>query len=126
MTIAKQIVNFISETYYSDFSIVLISKTINAIIDYVGVCIAGSKEQISKNIKKYAIGRSTRDESTLFGTETKLGQKYAALFNGTSAHALDFDDVSWTTIGHPSVTVAPAAFATGEFMKSSGKEIIKA
>jgi 2-methylcitrate dehydratase PrpD len=35
----------------------------------------------------------------------------AALANGAASHALDYDDTHFAHVGHPSVTVLPAALA---------------
>ena len=49
----------------------------------------------------------------------------AALANGVAGHALDYDDVSWSTIGHPTVVIAPVVFAVGQVFGVSGNDIIK-
>ena len=45
-----------------------------------------------------------------------------ALVNGTAAHALDYDDVTWGLIGHPSVSLVPAVLALGEHLGASGRD----
>ena len=50
----------------------------------------------------------------------------AAFLNGTAAHALDFDDVSWTTIGHPTVGIAPTALSLAVAQGLSGREFLAA
>ena len=50
----------------------------------------------------------------------------AALVNGTAAHALDYDDVTWGLIGHPSVSLVPATFALGETLDASGRDVLHA
>ena len=42
------------------------------------------------------------------------------------AHALDFDDVSWTTIGHPTVGIAPTALSLAVAQGLSGREFLTA
>jgi 2-methylcitrate dehydratase PrpD len=48
----------------------------------------------------------------------------AALANGALGHALDFDDVSHTLGGHPSVPVVPAALAAAETSGATGAELL--
>jgi 2-methylcitrate dehydratase PrpD len=57
------------------------------------------------------------------GTKTSLGQ--AAMVNGASAHALDYDDAHLLA-GHPSVPVMPAVLAVGELLHSTGRSLITA
>ena len=81
-----------------------------AFIDYFGVALAGSHEPVSRVVQSYISTLSTVSESTVLGTDFRAPQNLAALANGVAGHALDYDDVSWTTIGHPTVTVAPSVF----------------
>ncbi|WP_370856533.1 MmgE/PrpD family protein [Parasutterella sp.] len=62
----------------------------------------------------------------LFGTSYSSSLKEASLFNGVSSHCMDFDDVSWATIGHPSVSVAPSVFACAQKGKWNGKQTLLA
>jgi len=43
-----------------------------------------------------------------------------------SGHALDFDDVSASVEGHPSVVVLPAALAAAELVEASGRDLLEA
>jgi len=97
-----------------------------ALIDFLGLALRGSREAVSRIVQSYVGSMATTPESKVFGTDLSVSQNLAALANGVSGHSLDFDDVSWTTIGHPTVTVAPSIFATGEAVKASGKEILSA
>lgn len=61
--------------------------------------------------------------STIVGRREKFGAATAALINGTTANALDFDE-TLLGIGHPSATVISSALAVGELKRSSGKEFL--
>src|SRR5208282_2194431 len=50
----------------------------------------------------------------------------AALVNGASAHALDYDDTHMTMMGHPSVPVIPAVLALAETEGAGGRAILEA
>lgn len=60
----------------------------------------------------------------MWGTGFRLNPAQAALANGTSAHARDFDDGGGS--GHAGVTVLPAAIAAAEVVGASGRELITA
>jgi len=94
-----------------------------AVLDTLGVMLAGSREEAS--IKLAALVREQRgaEEAAVFGHNFRAPANEAALVNGTSAHALDFDDVSVTMRGHPSVPLLPAVLALGEKLGSSGSEL---
>ena len=97
-----------------------------ALIDYFGVALAGSREPVSRVVQSYVSTQSTVSESTVLGTDLRAPRNLAALANGVAGHALDYDDVSWTTIGHPTVTVAPSVLATGETVEASGRQLLTA
>lgn len=98
----------------------------NALTDYVAVTIAGSSMPVAKNLQQFAVQRAPQGNCSVFGTEQKSNMAYASYANGAASHALDFDDVSWATIGHPTVTVAPVAFAVAEEQKLDGASILRA
>ena len=50
----------------------------------------------------------------------------AALVNGATSHALDFDDTHFGHVGHPSVAIYPAALAVGEEMRASAAAVADA
>ena len=50
----------------------------------------------------------------------------AALVNGATSHALDYDDTHFAHVGHPSVAIYPAALAVGEVMDASAAAVADA
>lgn len=60
------------------------------------------------------------------GRSVRFSPRTAAFLNVTAAHALDFDDVSWTTIGHPTVGIAPTALSLAVAQGLSGREFLAA
>ena len=61
-----------------------------------------------------AVAQGGREEAALLGLPARVPAALAALANGTSCHALDFDDTHEAGICHSSTVVAPAALAAGE------------
>ncbi|MGF1735427.1 MmgE/PrpD family protein [Photobacterium satsumensis] len=97
-----------------------------ALTDYVAVTIAGSEMPVAKNIQTLAASRVPAGPCSILGTTQTANAAYASYANGAASHALDFDDVSWATIGHPTVTVAPAAFALAQERQLGGDAILQA
>jgi 2-methylcitrate dehydratase PrpD len=126
MTILNDAINFANSITFNDFDDEMIEICKRALVDYVGVVLAGCETPVSRNIQTYAKKHSATPQSRIFGTEEKVSWDLAALANGVAGHALDFDDTSWTTIGHPTVTVAPVVFSAGEVMNISGRQALKA
>src|SRR5213079_159823 len=65
-------------------------------------------------------------ESTLVGRTARATAPTAALVNGATSHALDFDDTHLAIVGHPTAPVAPAVLALGERLDASGEAVLRA
>jgi len=97
-----------------------------AILDALACAIAGRHEPVSERLRAWALAQESRGVASLWGTGERVSAALAALVNGTAAHALDFDDVSWAMNGHPTVPLLPAAFAAGEVTGASGADLLRA
>jgi len=96
-----------------------------AILDTVGVTLAGAAEPAPKAVIA-ALGPGPGGDATVFGMVRGASLLDAALINGTSSHALDFDDCSNTLGGHPSAPIVPALWALAESTGVGGKAFIAA
>ncbi len=95
--------------------------------DFFGVACAGTDMPVAQNVYAYIEENQKREgQSVLLGRNERLAASNAALFNATAGHALDFDDVSWATIGHPSVVVAPVALSCAQSENADGEKLLLA
>jgi len=99
-----------------------------SIADTVGVTVLGSQEPCVGIIKKTLLVEKFDIGSSLIGLAKfdKLSIYNAALVNGVSAHALDFDDTGASTQSHPSAVLLPSLFSLAEYKNYSGSKIIEA
>jgi 2-methylcitrate dehydratase PrpD len=97
-----------------------------AIQDCVGVALAGARQPAGAIPAEWARSSAGAGGATVWGQDFKTAPHDAALVNGTAAHALDYDDVTWGLIGHPSVSLVPAVFAIGETISASGRDVLHA
>jgi len=97
-----------------------------AILDTLGVMLAGAGEEPAARVRAMLARRPTSDEATVVGTALRASMEDAALANGIAAHALDYDDLHASLSGHPSVPVLPAALALAERARASGPALITA
>jgi 2-methylcitrate dehydratase PrpD len=126
MGIAGELAARIKAFRYDDLpdEAVLWAKT--AILDTVGVTLAGSREECVRILESlHGIGEGD-GPCLVFGRAARTGPLDAALINGTASHALDFDDVAPSIGGHPSVPLVPAVIALGEMTGAGGKDAITA
>ena len=85
-----------------------ISLSRTAIIDTLGVTLAGVTEPCVTNLFKVPGMGTAPGASTVFGTATKTSALDAAFINGVGSHAHDYDDFSQPMGGHQSAPlVAP-------------------
>ena len=112
MTIIEGIAERIAAITYADLPPLAVEWAKMAILDTVGVTLAGAGEPCAQLLERVLGGSA--GECLIFGSDRRAAPLDAALVNGTAAHALDFDDVSNSLGGHPSAPILPALFALGE------------
>ncbi len=125
----KALSQFIGRTNYEDLPPEAVAAAKGGILDYVGVTLSGSKEPVARKMAEVAEDDRARREATVISTGKKTSCSLAAWANGTTGHALDFDDcihIEPMALGHPTTTIFPAALAVGEKLNVSGKELITA
>ena len=86
----------------------------------VGVSLAGADHVACRQLRAVAAQQYGAGECTVLGAPHRGPAFAAALVNGTAAHALDFDDVSYDGMVHASAVVWPAVLAAAELANSSG------
>jgi 2-methylcitrate dehydratase PrpD len=94
--------------------------------DWIAVGLAGSTEPIAQYLRDEVHDRGGQPQATVFGGNRRVPAHDAALCNGAAAHALDFDDVLETMLGHPTAPVLSAVFAVGEQIGASGPDVLTA
>ncbi len=98
----------------------------HCLMDMVGVTLAGKSEPLSQILLAEIEDEGGSPHATLIGIGEKTSPVQAALYNGSAAHALDYDDVLGAFTGHPTVAVMPAVLALAERHGKDGKAVITA
>ena len=126
MTIIEAIAERIHAIAFRDLPAAALSAAKTAILDTVGVTLAGAREPCAAIVDRTITAGESRGECLIFGTNRRAPALDAALINGTAAHALDFDDVSDTLGGHPSAPILAALFALAEKLDADGASFLAA
>ena len=84
-----------------------------AVADTVGVALAGSIEPAARAVRD-AISLSAEAPCSVLGVSGRASAADAALANGTAAHALDYDDMCFVSLAHPSAPLVSAGLAAAE------------
>ncbi|MCK0148615.1 MmgE/PrpD family protein [Marivita sp. S6314] len=85
-----------------------------SLLDWLSVGLAGIHEPVSRICRDMVLDEGGAAQASVFGSTVKLPARAAALSNGTTSHALDYDDTHFAHIGHPSVAIFSAALAVAE------------
>ena len=95
-------------------------------LDWLGVTLAGASEPLTRILLEEAVTAGGNSQATIIGDGRKLSMQQAALINGSAGHALDYDDVTASMTGHPSIPLAPAVLGVGEIEGASGYDVVSA
>lgn len=96
------------------------------ILDALGCMVAGAATPTAAAVRELAAGQGRVEEATVLGTDVRLSAPLAALANGVAGHVLDYDDMSSTLVGHPSVVLVPSLLALAEVRGCTGREFVSA
>jgi len=117
---------FVTKSRWEDCPAEAVDIARRAILDCLGVMLAGSIEPAARIVAEVARAEGGSPLATVVGTPLRTGTVWAALANGTAAHALDFDDTNFAMLGHPSAPVLSAALAAGELTMADGRALVHA
>lgn len=126
MSVATELAGRILALRYEDLPETAVHWAKVAILDTVGVTLAGAGEETVRILESVPGVGTASGPCLIFGRGRRTSCLDAALINGTAAHALDFDDVNLTMGGHPSAPLVPAIMALGEMEGASGRDAIAA
>ena len=96
-----------------------------ALLDTVGVTLAGALEPAGRIVQR-VVAAEGGDACRVFGTRVRANASGAALANGTAAHALDYDDMCFVSLAHPSAPLVAAALSIAELTGASGPAVLDA
>src|SRR5688500_6848180 len=134
-SVTGEVVDFIQEARLGAFPAEALEIAKRCIIDGLGVMLAGSTQEVDQILRAHVAESDVRSQATVFGTSPlRTGASSAALVNGTSGHALDWDDTQLATsadrifglLTHPTVPPLVASLAVGEPRHATGSEVLEA
>ncbi|MEM7732249.1 MAG: MmgE/PrpD family protein [Pseudomonadota bacterium] len=96
-----------------------------SLLDWMTCGIAGRHEPLADKLRTMAANEGGTPVASMMGG-SKAPARMAALVNGATSHALDYDDTHFAHVGHLSVAIYPAALAAAEEVNASAGETIAA
>ncbi|WP_423456369.1 MmgE/PrpD family protein [Ottowia sp. VDI28] len=96
------------------------------VLDWVGVALAGSSEPLVQHLTAQAQEDGGHSQASLIGSDLKVSIRQAALINGATGHAIDYDDANTGAQGHVTTAVLPATLAVAEAQGLGGDALLRA
>jgi 2-methylcitrate dehydratase PrpD len=126
MSMAVEIAEWVSRVKFDDLPPDVVEVTRRSHLDTIGVVLAGLQEPVTQAVYGFLAEEGSRPVATQLGTRFKTSMSGAALINGASGHALDYDDVNLNCLGHPSAVIVPAILAVAEATGANGRAVTEA
>ena len=126
MGLTRDVAEWIARTSIDDAPAAVVDAAKSAIIDTVAVILAGASEPVTRIVAAAVAEDGASPVADRLGVRLRTSMEGAAFVNGVSGHALDYDDVNRSAIGHPSVVILPAALAAAQGVGASGRALIEA
>ena len=92
----------------------------------MGVALAGSVEPVARHVRDVARAEGGASRCGILGVTDRTGAGWAALANGTAAHAHDFDDMCFVSMAHPSAPLVAAGLPVAELAGAGGAALLDA
>lgn len=105
-------------------AVLLLAK--QCVLDWIGVALAGAQEPVSRILRAQALEDGGRNVASAVGGGARFSAAQAALINGATGHALDYDDANIGAQGHITAAVLPAALAIAQVRGMGGARMLQA
>jgi 2-methylcitrate dehydratase PrpD len=110
----RDLVDFLAGLKPSDLSAVVFDRARYLLLDYLGVAIRGSCAESSAPVYRMIERTAAPGSATVIGRGIRTLPGYAALANGTAAHAIELDDTHNAGSIHLGVVMFSTALALAE------------
>lgn len=124
-SISVKLSQFIERTKFEDLPEDIIEISRKSILDTIGCALGGASQSSIQCLEKFIL---TTEEGK--GTLTIIGSPHRAFLlgsiclNASRADTLEYSDVNKICGGHPGCMVVPTALGMGEYLASSGKNLL--
>ncbi|GLZ07501.1 2-methylcitrate dehydratase [Actinomadura sp. NBRC 104412] len=124
--ISTRLGEFVATTGFDDLDPAIVERAKKSILDLLGVTLCGSRSESAAEFERYVTAQRAAGEATVLGAGRCSSAYYAALLNGTFAHATELSETFNRAVVHPGNVVLPAVLAVAERQRASGRDAIRA
>ena len=122
----KALARFVATLSYDDLDAAALYKLRCHTLDTIGVCLAGSRQDVSRMAASVLDELMAPGEVPVPGRSRRTDALSAAFLAGTAGHGLELDDGFRPGGIHPGCVVIPAVLAMGHVTGADGKRFLAA
>jgi 2-methylcitrate dehydratase PrpD len=122
----RKLLDFVCRTESGNVPDEVMHESTRCLLDHLGLAVAGAGEPASRIAREQCLLLGGEPQARALGTADRLRVTDAALVNGISCHALDFDDTHVPTILHPTTPLYAAGTALAEWREAAGVDLLAA
>src|SRR5262245_53947008 len=117
---------YVAEVGFGDLPADVVHRMKRSLLDMVGVCLTGSRDESSRLLVSYLAGQAGPGEATIFPSGVRTTAAAAALGNATEVHATELAESFTRAMMHVGNAVVPAALALAEKRRVAGRDLLLA
>lgn len=125
MSFTREVADWVASAPH-DWPAPAVDAAERALADTAGCLIAGSRDEAPLRVLRGVGAWGAQGVCSAAGLAGGIDSVWAALVNGTAAHALDYDDVLDPAASHVSAVMVPALLALAEDLDASGAALVDA
>jgi 2-methylcitrate dehydratase PrpD len=125
-TAAQRFAYFSSSLTLGEIPAAVVDAAKLHILDTLGCGLAAHALDVAPAAREAMAENGVSGPATAIGVSGGLPAAEAALVNGVTCHALDYDDTHTGAIAHVSVTIVPAALAAAQSVGAPGADLLSA
>ena len=133
-TLTQEVVDYIQGLTYESIPQDVQWELKRCLVDGIAVMLSGASAACSRIVQRYVRESETTGASAVVGSDIVTSAPMAALANGVSGHADDFDDTQiaqtpdriYGLLTHPTVPALAATLAVAQEVGASGRDFITA
>jgi len=117
--------NYVGKAKYEDSPVDVVNHAKKSISDTIACGLGGRKSLEGDILVDIMKSMGGKPEATVIGDKTRLPFMQAAQVNRVITNILDYDD-TLPKVGHMSTVLVPVALAMGEWLNTSGADLVNA
>lgn len=124
MTLTGELANYYSQLAFADLPKEVVEESKLNLIDSLGCILAGAQTEDVKKLTSYFLEKDEEYVASTIGSGKKISKYNAMIVNGSSAHAVEMDDVHKQAKAHAGAIVVPTLLTEAESCNPSGKQLL--